>query len=72
MTFLDRDPAPESTAPSDPLASMMFVVYFAVFVGGLALMGTAFDQASGLLFGAGLVASGLAFLIPLQLSADRD
>lgn len=72
MSTLDRTPAAESTAPPGALGVVMFVVCFAMFVGGLVLMGIGFDQASWALFSVGMLASGLAFVIPIQLLPGMD
>lgn len=55
--------APEVTPASGPL---MFVPFLILLLGGFWLMGYAFDTDNGVLWWVGLVASGLAFLIPLQ------
>jgi len=72
MTYLDREFTPESSAPTGALGVVMFVLCFALFIGGFYLMAIAFDGASALMFVAGLLASGLAFFVPLQLLAGMD
>lgn len=72
MSTLDRTAAAESTAPPGALGVIMFVVCFAMFAGGLVLMGIGFDQSSWVLFSAGMLASGLAFVIPIQLLPGMD
>jgi len=72
MTYLNQELTPESSAPTAALGVVMFVICFALFIGGLYLMAIAFDDATALLFVAGLITSGLAFVIPLQLLPEMD
>lgn len=67
-----REPTPESAAPTGALGVMTFVLCIAMFIGGCYLMGIGFEDASPLLFVTGLLASGVAFLIPLQLLPNLD
>lgn len=61
------DPAAQNTAGTHPGAVVGWFALMALLVAGLALMGAAFAQANGLLFGGGLLLAGLAFFIPLAL-----
>lgn len=59
--------APERTPASGPL---LYVPMLLVMLGGFWLMSYGFTIDSGLLFSLGILASGLAFLVPLQLLRD--
>ncbi|QTE31515.1 hypothetical protein J4E96_13030 [Pengzhenrongella sicca] len=63
---------PEYSAPAGALGVVIFVICLALFVGGFYLMAVSFDSDSALLFVGGLVASSLAFLIPLELLPRLD
>lgn len=72
MTIVGNKPSEESTAPPRALGVVMFLICFGLFLGGFWLMAIGFDQASALLFGGGLLACGLAYLIPTQLMSHLD
>ncbi len=57
-------PGPVATGP------LVFALCLALLVGGFVLMGVSFDHGSGALFLLGLLASGLAFLVPIHLLRD--
>jgi|GEM_PF-5087864 len=54
--------ADERPALAGPL---VWVALMGLLLGGFALMGAAFTSDNGVLFGAGLLVSGLAFVVPL-------
>ncbi len=60
------------TAASHPGSAVAWFGFMALLVGGFALMGASFARGEGLLFGAGLLASTLAFLVPLELLGRRE
>lgn len=62
----------EHDAPTGALGVVTFVLCFAMFIGGFYLMAISFPAESALLFTAGMVASSLAFLIPLELLPRTD
>ena len=49
---------------------LMFLPFLALFVAGLWLLGYGFERASGPLFVAGILAAGVAFLIPVGRPRD--
>jgi hypothetical protein len=57
----------QDVPPGRAGSAVLFVVMFAVMVGGFALMSYAFELGSPLLFSAGLLLSCAAFYIPMQL-----
>lgn len=63
-TFPQHSSTPVATGP------LLFVLCFALFLGGFWLMAISFDHASGVLFGLGVLASSLAFIIPIHLMRD--
>lgn len=61
-----------STPGHGPVATgpLTFVLCLVLFLGGFWLMAASFDHDSGWMFGLGILASGLAFIIPTQLLKD--
>lgn len=59
--------ATQSSATTNPGAAAAWVVLMVLLLGGFALMGASFAQDNGLVFVAGLLVSGLAFLVPLGI-----
>lgn len=59
--------ATQNAATTNPGAAAAWFVLMALLLAGFALMGASFAQDNGLVFAAGLVVSGLAFLIPLGI-----
>lgn len=49
---------------------VLFLPLLALFVFGLWLMGYGYEQANGVLFGAGLLVCGFSFAIPQHLLRD--
>lgn len=64
---LDEWQRTQATAGTRPGAVVAWVALMGLFLGGLALMGASFRDGNGLVFSAGLLLSGLAFLVPLAL-----
>ncbi len=60
----------ESTQIPVAVRGVLFVVCFAIFITGFWLMGEAFVHDSAIYFTGGLLASSLAFFIPIQLRQD--
>ena len=63
----------ESAHASDRPAAgrpLLFLPFLLIFIAGLWLMGYGYDEGSALLFSAGLLASGVAFAVPLHLGRD--
>jgi hypothetical protein len=54
---------PSTSVATGPL---LFVLCFVLFLGGFWLMAISFSHDSGMLFGLGLLASGLSFVIPMH------
>ena len=52
---------------TQPGAVVAWFTMMALMLGGFALMGASFAQDNGVVFTAGLLLSGLAFLVPLAL-----
>ncbi|MGO1315949.1 MAG: hypothetical protein ACTMIR_02775 [Cellulomonadaceae bacterium] len=69
---MELQPAPsdESTTAPVALRGLLFLVLFAMLVTGLWLMGEGATQESAALFVLGILASGVAFMVPLTLRAD--
>ena len=57
----------QATASTRPGAVVAWVALMALLLGGLALMGASFADGNGVVFTAGLLVSGLAFLVPLAV-----
>ena len=57
----------QSTAGSHPGSAALWLVLMAALLGGFALMGAAFALDNGVVFAAGLLVSGFAFVVPLGL-----
>lgn len=53
-----------------PIRVVLYLVCLVLMLGGFWLMALGMDQDSGLLFGGGIVASGLAFALPMRESRD--
>lgn len=49
---------------------LMFLPFLALFVVGLWLLGNGYENDSGLVFVAGILVSGISFLIPVGLLRD--
>lgn len=60
----------QNTAGGNPSAVVAWVVLMGLLLGGFAMMGAAIAGDSGVLFVAGLLVSGAAFLVPLALLGD--
>ncbi len=57
----------QPAATTHPGAVVAWVALMALLLGGLALMGASFADGNGVVFTAGLLVSGLAFLVPLAI-----
>ena len=62
----------QNTAGSQPGAVVLWLVLVVALLGGFGLMGASFAQGNGVLFSAGLLLSGLAFLVPLGLLGGTE
>ncbi|GEN79063.1 hypothetical protein [Actinotalea fermentans] len=62
----------QNTAGKQPGAVVLWLVLMAALLGGFALMGASFALGNGVVFAAGLLLSGLAFLVPLGLLGDTE
>lgn len=70
MSSFERPPSDEQAPGPAGARPLIFLLCFALFAGGIYLMSHGADVGSGVLFSVGLLASGLAFLIPIQLVRD--
>jgi hypothetical protein len=57
----------QNSAGTHPGSAVVWLALMAALLGGFALMGAAFALDSGVVFTAGLLVSGLAFVVPLGL-----
>ncbi len=60
----------DSTQVPAAVRGVLFVVCFAIFITGFWLMGEAFAHDSAIYFTGGMLASCVAFFIPIQLRRD--
>jgi len=57
----------QNTAGMHPGAVVSWFALMALLLGGFALMGASFADGNGVVFSAGLLVSGLAFVVPLAI-----
>lgn len=62
----------QNTVGAHPGSAVVWVALMALLVGGFALMGASFAQDEAWLFVAGILVSGLAFVVPLALTGRRE
>ena len=65
-----HDPAPSGAEAPPAVKGLLFVVCLAIFVAGLWAFGEGVTQENPWFFSAGLLATGLAFLLPLHARQD--
>lgn len=66
----ENQPTPEDHRTSaPPSGAILFVLCFALLIVGFVLMGMAFNDGNGFLFGLGILLSGVAFMIPISLGS---
>lgn len=70
MTKFVSTTGPDSTETPPAVRGIFFLVCFAIFITGFWLMGEGFVHDSALYFVGGLLASCMAFFIPVQLRQD--
>lgn len=67
--MVEHDDDAYTTHPA-PTRVVLYLVCLGLLLGGFWLMALGMDQDSGLLFSGGIVASGIAFALPMRDSRD--